>query len=61
MLPRRMINNSFQSRPSTKLKISNKKSKPETSNNNNNNKNDSSNTSTVSKSNDDFRKLLGLK
>lgn len=58
MLPRRMMNHSFQNRPSTKLKITNKKSKPE---NNNEVANESMKSSTTSKSNDDFRKLLGLK
>jgi len=58
MLPRRMMNHTFQNRPTTKLKISNtKKSKPDSMSEGTN---ETTTTATVSKSNDDFRKLLGL-
>jgi len=58
MLPRRMVNRSFQTRPTTKLKISNKKSKPNESSPTN--ETNTTTTTSTSKSNDDFRKLLGL-
>ncbi|ORX65766.1 hypothetical protein BCR32DRAFT_250596 [Anaeromyces robustus] len=60
MLPRRMVNHSFQNRPATKLKISNKKSTNKPENKTTNNETESKPTSVTSKSNDDFRKLLGL-
>ncbi|ORX55911.1 hypothetical protein BCR36DRAFT_320539 [Piromyces finnis] len=60
MLPRRMINRSFQTRPTTKLKIQNKKPKMDESEPSKDETKTTSAAST-SKSNDDFRKLLGLK